>query len=125
MGEQKRIKFFFQKAADYKLLPVNGAWGGLTTRGDFILEFLVEHNTTPNYIMNEVTPEGKLAKLIAKDPEEPEDIISVTRELVGGISLSIEHAKSIADFIQEKCAEVEKEKKQDKRDEAGKEEQSG
>jgi len=124
MGEQKRIKFLFQKAPDYKLFPANGAWGGATTRGDFILEFFVEHNTTPNYVMHEITTEGKLDKESKKDPEEP-GVILVTRELVGGVSLSIEHAKSIASFIQEKCADIEKERKQDKRDESEKGEESG
>ena len=111
MNEPKKIKFVFKRSSDYKLLPVNGAWGGLTPRGDFILEFFVEHNTTPNYVTNEITPEGKLGDEVEKDPKEPEGIISVTRELVGGILVSIEHAKSLANFILEKCSEFEKEKK--------------
>lgn len=113
MAEPKRIKFLFQKAADYKLLPVNGAWGGVTTRGDFLLEFFVEHNITPNYVVHEVTAEGKLGNEIERGPKEPGDVILVARELVGGISLSIEQATSIAKFILEKCANFEEEKKKE------------
>jgi hypothetical protein len=110
MSESKKIKFVFKKSSDYKLLPVNGAWGGLTPRGDFILEFFVEHNTTPNHIMHEITPEGKISNEVERDPQQTEEVSSVTRELVGGISLSIEHAKSIASFINEKCKEIEEKK---------------
>jgi hypothetical protein len=111
MAEPKRIKFLFKKAADYRLLPANGAWGGITTRGDFLLEFFVEHNITPDYVMHEVTTEGGLGNEIERNPGITGDIILVTRELVGGVSLSIEQAKNIANFIQEKCTDLEKEKK--------------
>lgn len=111
MNESKKIKFVFKRSSDYKLLPVNGAWGGVTTRGDFTLNFFVECGTTPNYVINEITSEGKLGNVIERDPSEPKEIISVTRELVGGILVSIENAKSIANFILEKCAESEKSKK--------------
>lgn len=121
MAESKRIKFLFQKAADYKILPANGAWGGVTTRGDFLLDFFVEHHIAPDYVMHEVTTEGGLGNEIERNPVITGDIISVTRELVGGISLSVEQAKSIANFIQERCADFEKEKKQKEREKSEKE----
>lgn len=115
MAEPKRVKFLFKKAADYKLLPVNGAWGGVTTRGDFALDFFVEHNITPDYVMHEVTAEGGLSNEVERNPVITGDIILVTRELVGGISLSVEQAKSIANFILEKCADFQKEKQEEQK----------
>jgi hypothetical protein len=110
MVEQKKIKIVFKKGADYRLLPINGAWGGMTPRGDFILDFFVEHNTTPDSIIHEITPEGKLGGIIEKHPGDEQGVLFVTRELVGGILMSVEHAKSIADFISDKCADFEKDK---------------
>lgn len=89
---------------------MNGAWGGLTTRGDFILEFFVEHNVTPDYVVNEITPEGKLGNEVERNPQQTGELLLITRELVGGISLSIENVKSLASFINEKCKEIEKKK---------------
>ncbi len=107
MEKPKVVKFVFKKAADYRLFPVNGAWGGITTRGDFILEFFVEHSTTPNFVIQEIIPGGKPGNEIKRDVGEIEEGISVTRELVGGVLLSLSTAKSIADFINEKCKKIE------------------
>lgn len=111
MEEKKKVKFVFEKSSDYKLIPANGAWGGVSSRGDFTLNFFVEHNPTPNYVVHEVKPDGGLGEEVERDSTQKEEVFLITRELVGGVLLSLGEAKSLANFILEKCAEFEKRKK--------------
>jgi hypothetical protein len=113
MEEKKKVKFALKKSSDYRLIPANGAWGGVTPRGDFTLDFFVEHTSTPDYIVHELKPDGGLGAEVEREVQQEGNIYAITRELVGGVLLSLGEAKSMANFILEKCAEFEKGKKKE------------
>jgi hypothetical protein len=117
MDEKKKVKFGFKKSSDYRIIPANGAWGGVTPRGDFTLDFFVEHNPTPDYVVHEIKPAGGLGVEVEREAGGKEDSYLITRELVGGVLLSLGEAKSLANFILEKCAEFEQEKKKKEEEE--------
>jgi hypothetical protein len=111
MEEKKKAKFILKRSSDYRLIPANGAWGGITPRADFVLDFFVENTPIPAFVVHEIKPDGSLGPEVEREVGEKEDVYPITRELVGGVLLSLEQAKSLANFILEKCADFEKEKK--------------
>lgn len=97
----KEIEFSFEYDKDYRILASNGVWGGMTTRGEFKLDFFVESIGIPDSVKNKVTEDGKLGDEIKRSPEK-----KVTRQLQVGILLSQAHALSLAEFIQQHIKDV-------------------
>ena len=94
---------------DYRLFPANGAWGGVLPKGDFRVDFFVESQLTPSKVISEVAPEGKSLKEIQRvlPIAVPENRTLVRRQFVCGILISVETARSIANFIDERLEHAE------------------
>lgn len=102
VSAEKQIRFEFQYAPDYKVYAANGAWGGVTTRGDIKLDFFVESPKNPEAVLNTVLPDGTLTEEQRLGlPERTH-----TRLIQCGVLMSIEQAESLADFIKQKTAIV-------------------
>lgn len=52
----KKVTIQYQQDPGYKLLPVQGAWVGLTPTGDLVADLYVERPTTPEEVVIEVDP---------------------------------------------------------------------
>ena len=98
----KKIRFRFKMDDDYRLVPVNGVWGGPTPRGDIRVDFFHESQTLPEVIEQEVTPEGALGKELGKRSPE------IQRTVLVGIMLTAEQADSIGRWLQQKALDVRK-----------------
>ncbi|GEM_PF-333177 len=102
--KDKQVKFVFKYDPDYRLIPCNGVWGGMTTRGDLKLDFMVESQATPDYVVHVIDVEaGELGKEIEREP--PKHFI---RELQVGILMSPDTAVAFADWLNGKLKEIEK-----------------
>ena len=77
------------------MFSANGVWGGVTPRGDFKLEFGIDSEVTPAEITHEIDKKGNLTPEVGRKPRGK----SISRELQGGVLLSLEHAESVANFI--------------------------
>lgn len=104
-NKQTEIEFFFEYEPSYRVVPVNGAWGGLTPRGELKLDFFVESIQTPERIKNRMQDDGRLGDEISRTPER-----RIVRRLQVGILVGIEEAESIAKFIIGRVEELRKEK---------------
>jgi hypothetical protein len=102
-GEDRQISFTFEYDAGYRLVPVNGVWGGITPRGDLRLDFFVESMIIPSEVVNLVTTEGKLGQELRRTPEK-----KYVRKMQVGLLLSIDHAETIAEFIKTKIKDFRK-----------------
>ena len=96
--DPKQIQIDFEFAPTYRIVPVNGAWGGFTPRGDFKIDFFVEGSGTPDSIIYEVTGTG-LGKEIQRNRSK-----TFVRRIEMSILLSAQQAESIADFIKRTIA---------------------
>lgn len=101
--KQTEIEFFFEYEPTYRVVPVNGAWGGLTPRGELKLDFFVESVQTPERIKNRMAGDGRLGDEISRIPER-----RIVRRLQIGILVGIEEAESIARFILGRVEELKK-----------------
>lgn len=104
MAERKRqareVEFCFEESKDFKLIPANGMWGGITTRGDFRIDFFVETLATPKSIIYPVNSDGTLGKELKRTPAD-----RYVRRLEAGVLMSIESAELLAGFIKDRIEE--------------------
>jgi hypothetical protein len=96
------IEFYFQRASYYHIYPANGAWGGITPQGEFMIDFFVERNRPPEKVVHSIAT-GKLGPELRREPS-PE----IVRELQVGILMSREEAKGLAKFIVDKIADYDR-----------------
>ena len=106
-SNQKKVHFFHENASDYRIYSANGVWGGLTTRGDFLLEFFVETIMPPESITSNIKDDGTAEEAQRKlRISVPEGDAAVRRIHQCGVLLSLEEAERIADFIKEKLSKA-------------------
>ena len=98
-----KVTFRFKKDDDYRLIPVNGVWGGVTPRGDIKVDFFHESQSLPEEITHTVTLDGKLT-----NEREHLPPLTVQRTILVGMVLTVEQAESIGRWLQEKAREVRK-----------------
>jgi len=100
----KRVKFLHNTPTDYKIYPVNGAWGGVTARGDLILNFFVEHLSVPKEQVQGVKADGSLAPIEAVPKEE----VEITRDMQVGVMINLDQAVDVAKWMLAKVEEYRK-----------------
>ena len=103
MSEERQIKFKYVFPDNYNPVYCNGAFGGISTHGEIVVNFFLERMPIPNSITNSVNPDGTLGGVVSMDPETLDD--TVIRHVSTGIVLNEESAKAIyawlGDYIQE------------------------
>lgn len=102
-NKKKLISIKFIKSKEYKIFPANGVWGGITPRGNFKMDFFIDHVTIPSEVVHEIEPGDMLGKEIERKTESP-----FTREIMCGILLTPEQAKDTAKWILKKVEDFEK-----------------
>lgn len=99
----KKITISFRRGDCYRLIPVNGVWGGVTPRGDIKADLFHESASVPEMITHEVTPQGTLGREVKRTPST-----SVERTVFAGMVLTPEQAESIGSWLVERAREARK-----------------
>jgi hypothetical protein len=97
----RKITFRFEKDEDYRLIPVNGVWGGVTPRSDILVDFFHESLALPEVVAHAVTPGGELGEEIRRSPTG-----EIRRKVLVGMVLTAEQAESIGLWLLEKARQV-------------------
>ena len=98
-----KVKIRYLKASSYRRVPANGVFGGMTPRGDLLIDFILDSLPTPDSAEQEVRPDGSLGDVSKVSPK-----VGWDRELQVGVFLSLDHAESIAQWMLIKVAEARK-----------------
>ena len=106
-GKTRKITIKYIQATDYKIIAANGAYGGVTPKGDIMMNLFVEHATVPESVTHDVV-EGKLGPQVATDKGGS----MFTRDLQIGVVMSADQAEQIAVWLHGKAEEVKKLKKE-------------
>jgi hypothetical protein len=93
------LKIEFRKVSDYKLIPVTGAWGGLSPQGEIIFDLFVEKREAPKSVTIRIE-NGKAPLEIQR-----EEGVTV-RESQIGIVVRPDIALSIGKWLIEKAREA-------------------
>jgi hypothetical protein len=104
----KKVRYIYYQPKDYKIYPVNGAWGGPTTRNDIIIHFFVERQEMPVEEVHLIAENG----LVGPVEREMKEEAKIARELQVGIIINPEEAERMAAWLKEKVAQSRKMKEQ-------------
>lgn len=97
----KKITFGFTQDSNYRFIPVNGVWGGVTSRGDVKVDFFYESFRVPAEVTHELTRDSRIGKELDRQPEQ-----YCERTVMVGMMLTVEQADSIGRWLQEKALEA-------------------
>ena len=100
-----KIKGKFKYDDNYKIKFVNGAFGGLTPKGEIEINFYFEDNSLPEKYDVIVSDKGKIENMVINEPEE-----IFTRYVDSGVIMTLDVAKSIYDRLGENIKMAESEK---------------
>lgn len=99
-----RVRFLFNIPDDYKLICVNGVYGGITPRGELICHFFFEY---PDIPAEEVAPliDGKIqpdkVSKIERIKHKPNERV-IRRDVRVGLIIPVQHINSIANWMLDK-----------------------
>jgi non-canonical (house-cleaning) NTP pyrophosphatase len=102
MSSQDSIKFTYIKNNNYSVHHVDGAYGGITPKGDITLNFFSERFPIPNTVTHELIDGKTLGKEIDKVSKE-----GIIREIECGIIINLDTARSINKWLIDKINEIE------------------
>ena len=105
----QKVKFLFRKAEDYKVIYANGAFGGITPRGDILFHFFFEHRDLPEEDEMKVE-EGRIIQDEAKTINLAD--LKMIRDTKVGIIMSPNQAGSLAKWLESKVAEIKSDNEQ-------------
>ena len=97
-----QIEFVFEYAPDHRLVPANGAWGGMTPRGDVRIDFFVESQAIPERIVNEIDVKANaIGKEIKLFPEK-----HFIRQIQVSVLMNPSALESLGLWVQERLEQL-------------------
>ncbi len=106
MSQKKpELKFKYVFSSDYNPVYVNGAHGGVTPRGELIVNFYMERQPLPDSITHEIAPNGSIGPELAAAPADLGS--SLVRAISSGVVLNHQTAKDVHYWLGEKIKEME------------------
>ncbi|HET6421432.1 MAG TPA: hypothetical protein VFG19_14850 [Geobacteraceae bacterium] len=103
--DKPQITFKYIFTYDYNPKYVNGAHGGVSPRGELVVNFYLERPPLPNAVSHEINPNGTIGPEAAVDPEDLNS--SLVRYVSSGVVLSLQTARDLHSWLGEKIRELE------------------
>jgi len=97
------FKYIFNK--DYNPLYVNGAHGGISPRGEIVMNFYLERPALPYSITHEINGNGTIGAEIAAEPEDFKN--SLVRHVENGVVMNYQSARDLHNWLGERLREIE------------------
>ena len=103
----KNPEFTFKYIFTYDYNPVyaNGAHGGVTPRGELVVNFYQERQPLPNALTHELHPNGTIGREVAAEPDDLNR--SLVRYVSHGIVVNYQTARELHFWLGEKIKEME------------------
>ena len=104
-NKKPEMTFKYIFTYDYNPVYVNGAHGGISPRGELVMNFYLERQPLPNSISHEITPAGGIGP---ETDVEPSDLgRSLVRQVINGVVLNYQTARELHYWLGEKGKEME------------------
>ncbi|HJV34285.1 hypothetical protein [Geomonas sp.] len=105
MAKNPEMTFKYIFTYDYSPVYINGAHGGVSPRGELVMNFYLERQPLPNALSYEITPAGSIG---AETGVEPADLgQSLVRQVVNGVVVNLQTARELHYWLGEKIREME------------------
>ncbi len=106
MAQNKpEIKFKYIFNYNYNPTYVNGAHGGLSPRGELIMNFYLERIPLPESITHEINQNGTIGGEIEMEPADLKN--SLVRYIENGVVLNYQSARELHQWLGERVKEME------------------
>jgi hypothetical protein len=104
-NKKHEMTFKYIFTYDYSPVYVNGAHGGISPRGELVMNFYLERQPLPNAISHEITAAGGIGQ---ETDVEPSDLgRSMVRQVTNGVVLNYQTARELHFWLGEKVKEME------------------
>lgn len=103
--EKDSIKYKYIFKDDYNPRYANGAYGGLTPRGEISINFFYERPALPKEQIHEMQ-DGNIGQLISNVPAD--NAATLVRVIENGVILNLQTAKQVVSWLQLKIETIEK-----------------
>jgi hypothetical protein len=94
-----QVEVVFRRAADYRVIPATGAWGGVSPHGEVVFDLVVEASENPDQLVLEVE-EGETPVEVSRSKTR------VVRESQIGVVMRPDIAYSVGNFLIEKARQA-------------------
>jgi hypothetical protein len=103
---QNKPELKFKYIFDYGYNPVyvNGAHGGVSPRGELVMNFYLERMALPESITHEINPNGTIGKETAAEPEDLAQ--SMVRFIESGVVMNYQNARELHLWLGERIKEM-------------------
>ena len=105
MSEKPQVKFKYIFTYDYNPVYINGAHGGITPRGELVVNFYQERPPLPNSISHEINPNGTIGSEVSVAPEDLNQ--TLVRFITNGVVVNYQTARDLHFWLGEKVKEME------------------
>jgi hypothetical protein len=101
--KKKSLNFEYKILPTYNVYAVSGAYGGLNAKGEIVVNLFHERTAIPRLQTFELHEDGS----ISDKPTSEERKDAIMRDVVFGISINPETARSLANWLNEKVDQYE------------------
>jgi len=104
---QNKPELKFKYIFDYGYNPVyaNGAHGGVSPRGELVMNFYLERMALPESITHEINPNGTIGSETAAEPDDLAH--SMVRFIEAGVVMNYQNARELHLWLGERVKEME------------------
>ena len=104
---QNKPELKFKYIFDYGYNPVyaNGAHGGVSPRGELVMNFYLERMALPESITHEINPNGTIGSETAAEPNDLAH--SMVRFIEAGVVMNYQNARELHLWLGERIKEME------------------
>lgn len=104
---QNKPELKFKYIFDYGYNPVyaNGAHGGVSPRGELVMNFYLERMALPESITHEINPNGTIGSETAAEPDDLAH--SMVRFIEAGVVMNYQNARELHLWLGERIKEME------------------
>jgi hypothetical protein len=104
---QNKPELIFKYIFDYGYNPVyvNGAHGGVSPRGELVMNFYLERMALPESVTHEINPNGTIGNEVDAKPEDLKN--SLVRFIETGVVMNYHNAKELHLWLGDRIKELE------------------
>lgn len=95
-SDETKIGIHYQRSRHYRTINADGAQFGITPRGNLQFTLFTDQAPLPEYVLHDVTPEGKLG-----DPVEEVKKEGIVREVAVNVIMDINTATAFMEVFQQ------------------------